>query len=176
MDTSRRDLLRRQSDLTWALFEYHLERLEPEDFFWEPAPGQCWTVRPDAGGKWVPDWADTEPDPVPVPTIAWLSWHIGWWWGTASDHARGRTPRGRGDVVWPGGGKAAVEWLRGLRTHWLEVLEGITEAGMDAAAPFPWPDGAGYTVADMAAWVNSELMKNAAEIGQLRTLRAASPG
>ncbi|QRN81399.1 MAG: DinB family protein, partial [Nocardiopsis sp. BM-2018] len=31
----------------------------------------------------------------------------------------------------------------------------------------------GKTNAHTAAWVNSELMKNAAEVGQLRMLRAA---
>jgi hypothetical protein len=56
---SRRDLLRWQFDFTWSLFEYHLERLEPADFLWEPA-ALCWTVRPGADGAWVPDWADTE--------------------------------------------------------------------------------------------------------------------
>jgi hypothetical protein len=27
---------------------------------------------------WQFDWAETEPDPVPVPTIGWLTWHIMW--------------------------------------------------------------------------------------------------
>ncbi|PJE94290.1 damage-inducible protein DinB [Streptomyces carminius] len=175
MESSRRDLLRRQFDLTWALLEYHLERLVEEDFRWEPA-AHCWTVRRDPGGRWVPDWAETEPDPVPVPTIAWLSWHIGWWWGTAADHAAGRTPRERTEVVWPGSGRAAVEWLRGLRAEWLVVLDRLTDAELDATAPFPWQGDPARTVADTAAWVNAELMKNAAEIGQLRLLRAASAG
>jgi hypothetical protein len=174
----RRDLLRWQFDLTWALFEYHLDRLTPSDFLWEPAP-YCWTVRrdtentEDADGAWVPDWADTEPDPVPVPTIGWLSWHIGWWWGTAIDHARGRTPREREEVTWPGDGDAAVAWLRGLREEWLAALDGLGDAELDATAPFPWQHDPAHTVAHMAAWVNAELMKNAAEIGQLRLVRAA---
>ncbi|MFD1828141.1 DinB family protein [Streptomyces desertarenae] len=171
MAASRHGLLRRQSDLTRALFEHHPERLEPEDLLREPVP-RCWTVRPAAGGGWVPDWAETEPDPVPVPTIAWLSRHIGWWWGTAADHARGRAPRARTGVAWPGG-EAADRWLRELRADWLEALEGLGGDGLDAAAPFPWPDGSGRSVADMAAWGNAEPMRNAAEIGQLRLLRAA---
>lgn len=172
MSVSRRDLLRRQFELTWSLFEYHLERLELGDFLWEPA-AHCWTVRRNADGVWVPDWAETEPDPVPVPTIGWLSWHIGWWWSTAADHARGRTPRERTEIVWPGEG-AAVEWLRGLREEWVVVLDRLTDAELDATAPFPWQGDPAHTVADMVAWVNSELMKNVAEIGQLRMLRAAS--
>ncbi|MBA9006336.1 DinB family protein [Thermomonospora cellulosilytica] len=173
MNTSRRDLLRWQFDLTWALFDHHLERLVAEDFLWEPAP-LCWTVRPDEDGTWVPDWAETEPEPVPVPTIGWLSWHIGWWWSVAIDHAQCRRPRERTEITWPGDGKAAVAWLRDLREEWLTVLDRLTDADLDAPAPFPWRNDPAHTVAHMVGWVNSELMKNAAEIGQLRLLRAAS--
>ncbi|MFF7652176.1 DinB family protein [Streptomyces sp. NPDC007983] len=173
MSASRCDLLRWQFDLTWSLFDYHLERLEPGDFLWEPT-AHCWTMRQAADGTWVPDWADTEPDPVPVPTIGWVSWHIGWWWSVTIDHARGRVPRERTEIVWPGGGKAAIEWLRGLRDDWLAVLDGLGDAELDATAPFPWHHDPRHTVAHMVAWVNAELMKNATEIGQLRLLRAAS--
>ncbi|MFI7537105.1 DinB family protein [Streptosporangium sp. NPDC049376] len=173
MRASRCDLLRWQFDLTWSLFDYHLERLRPDDFLWEPAP-LCWTVRRDATGAWLPDWAETEPDPIPVPTIGWVSWHIGWWWSVTIDHAQGRAPRDRTEVTWPGDGTSAVGWLRGLRTTWLTVLDGLTDADLDAPAPFPWPQDSEHTVAHMIAWVNSELMKNASEIGQLRMVRAAS--
>ncbi|MFE7802416.1 hypothetical protein [Nocardia sp. NPDC057440] len=43
-----------------------------------------------------------------------------------------------------------------------------------AALAAPWPADAALTVAHLAGWVNTEPMKNAAEIGQLRLLRAAS--
>ncbi|MGW2178946.1 DinB family protein [Streptomyces sp. NPDC001732] len=164
-------LLRWQFDLTWSLFEYHLEQLEADDFLWESA-AVCWTMHRADDGTWWADWAETEPDPVPVPTIGWLSWHIGWWWGVAADHARGQTPREREDVAWPGAGKPTVEWLRGLREDWLGALDRLTAADLEATAPFPWPNDPRHTVAHMIAWVNAELMKNAAEIGQLRLQRA----
>ncbi|GAA2727184.1 DinB family protein [Actinocorallia aurantiaca] len=173
MSVSRRDLLRWQFELTWSLFEFHLERLEPEDLLWEPAPC-CWTMRGGADGGWAPDWADSEPDPIPVPTIGWISWHIGWWWSVALDHARGRAPREREEIRWPGDGPQTVAWLRALREEWLAVLDRLTDADLDAAAPFPWQGEPGMTVAHTAGWVNAELMKNAAEIGQLRLLRAVS--
>ncbi|MBF6327199.1 DinB family protein [Nocardia transvalensis] len=170
MPVSRRDLLRWQFDLTWSLFELHLNLLTAEDCHWEPAP-TVWTVRADGDGRWVPDWADTEPDPIPAPTIAWLTWHIGWWWSVTVDHLQGRTPRDRSDVQWPGAAKVA-EWLRELRTQWLDVLDKHADADLDAPASFPWGADSGYTVAHTMAWVNAELMKNVSEIGQLRVLRA----
>lgn len=169
---SRQDLLRRQFGLTWALLDYHLERLAPDDLLWEPA-AICWSVRRDGDGRWVPDWDDAEPDPIPVPTVAWISWHLGWWWSVTLDHADGRPPRERTAVEWPGDRDATVAWLRSLREAWAAVLDRLTDAELDAPAPFPWPAGSGRTVADMTAWVNAELMKNAAELGQLRLLRAA---
>lgn len=173
MSNPRRELLRWQFDMTWSLFEYHLERLAPEAFLWEPT-NLTWTVRPDAAGNWLPDWADTEPDPVPVPTIGWVSWHIGWWWSTAIDHAQGRTPRERTDITWPGDGPAAVAWLRDLRTRWLTVLDGLTDADLDATSALPWQAPPDNTVGHMIAWLNAELMKNVAEIGQLRLIWATS--
>ncbi|RCV56015.1 DinB family protein [Marinitenerispora sediminis] len=173
MSDSRTALLRWQFDLTWSLFEFHLERLEPSDFLWEPAP-LCWTVRPGADGVWRPDWEESEPDPVPVPTIAWVTWHIGWWWSTALDHAQGRTSRDRVEVTWPGDGPAAVAWLRKLHAEWVTVLDRLTDADLDAPALFPWQGDPGMTVAHMVAWLNAELMKNVTEVGQLRMVRAAS--
>ncbi|MBM7809821.1 DinB family protein [Saccharothrix algeriensis] len=156
-----RDLLRWQFDLTWSLFEYHLERLAPEDHLWEPV-GSVWTIRDGA-----PDWAETEPEPVPVPTIAWVSWHVGWWWSVAIDHVLGRTPRHRAEVSWPGPDRAA-DWLRGLRDEWTGLLPTLD---LSAPSTFPWRD---RTVGHTVAWVNAELMKNVSEIGQLRLLRVAA--
>lgn len=164
-------LLRWQFDLTWSLLEYHLVRLDPGAVRWEPGP-LVWTVRPGADGIWRPDWADTEPDPVPVPTIAWLAWHVAWWWGTAADHLAGVPPRSREDVAWPGDDGVAAQ-LRSLRAAWLPLLDGLTDDDLARPAPFPWPAGSDETVAHMVAWVNAELMKNAAEIGHLRLQHAA---
>ena len=70
--------------------------------------------------------------------------------------------------------KPAVGWLRDLRREWIEVLDRTTDTDLDAVAPFPWHNGeSGRSVAHMLGWVNAELMKNAAEIGQLRMMRAA---
>ena len=95
-----------------------------------------------------------------------VSWHLGWWWSVAIDHANGRTPREREDIGWPGPEKTAA-WLRGLRDEWVAVLDTLD---LEAPSTFPWPD---QTVGHTVAWVNAELMKNVTEIGQLRLLRQA---
>lgn len=172
MPTSRLELLRWQFDLTWSLLDYHLERLNVDDPLWEPGR-LCWTVHPTDGGVWVPDWSDVEPDPIPVPTMAWTTWHIGWWWTVTIDHMRRRAPRARTDVSWPGDADRSVEWLRGLRVDWVEVLDGLADRDLDSVAGFPWQEESAFTVGHTVAWVNTELTKNAAEIGQLRLLRAA---
>ncbi|ASO20336.1 hypothetical protein FHR81_004445 [Actinoalloteichus hoggarensis] len=173
MSTTRAELLRWQFDLTWALTEFHLTRLTSEDFDWEPAQ-PCWTVRRGADGRWVADFAEVEPDPVPALTIAWLTWHVGWWWSVTIDHVRGRRPRERTEIEWPGPGEPTIAWLRALRDEWAVVSAELTDADLDGRAPFPWPDSPELTVAHMLAWVNTELMKNVAEIGQLRMLRAVA--
>jgi DinB superfamily len=92
------------------------------------------------------------------------------------DHAQGQTPRDRSEIGWPGEGRATIEWLRGLRRDWLAVLDRLTDADLDRPAPLPRQTNPERTLAHMVSWVNSELMKNTAEMGQLRLLRAASAG
>lgn len=166
-------LLRDQFEVTWALARYHLERVTDESLLWEPA-SSCWTVRRDLGGRWRPDWQVPEPDPVPVPTAAWVSWHLGWWWTVAAAHVEGRTPPEREDIVWPGDAAATVAWLEQLRERWSGLLDLLDEPALNEVVGFPWRAEAGRTVADLVAWANIELMKNVAEIGQLTMIRTAS--
>lgn len=163
--------IRRQFDLAWALADLHLAALDDDDFLWEPAP-LVWTVHRDECGRWWPDWEDTEPDPIPVPTIAWTTWHMIFWWSTALAHVRGLTPPDRSSISWPGS-EDAVARIRELGEQWSDLLTTLSGADLAAPATFPWGEGSGRTVADTVLWLNVELAKNAAEIGQLRMLRAA---
>ena len=157
----------------WTLAELHLSELTESDFFWEPT-ALTWSVRPDDAGVWRSDWAETEPDPVPVPTIGWLTWHIMWWWSTAVAHVTGATPPDRVDVTWPGNGAAAVSRLRDLAGRWRATLTELTDDQRTEPSTFPWGADANRTIIHTALWVNVELTKNIAEVGQLRLMRAAS--
>lgn len=165
-------VLRWQFELTWSLLDGHVGALRDEDYLWEPVDG-CWTVREVAAGCWQPDWVEPEPNPAPPATIGWLTWHIGWWWTETLACAAGHAPPVRSEIGWPGSASGTAAWLRGLRTRWITVLDRLTDADLAAVAPYPWRNRPDRTVAHMIGWVNAELMKNAAEIGQLRFLRIA---
>ncbi|MFB7719927.1 DinB family protein [Nocardia sp. NPDC056100] len=142
MDTSRSAVLRSQFDVVWSLLDYHLERLAVDDFLWAPVQ-LSWTLRHDYLGHWVPDWEDSEPDPIPVPTIGWITWHIGWWWTVTIDHVRHHIPRDRDAILWPGPSAAVADWLRELRSQWLEILDDLTDSDLEAPIGFPWPIDSG---------------------------------
>lgn len=163
-------LLRWQFDLTWALCEYHLERLADDDLIRVPAPLH-WTVHRGPDGSWTPDFpadGDAEPDPPPAPTGAWIAWHLLWWWGTALDELSGAPRRDRSEVTYPGTADGVVAALRELAASWTAALDG---ADLDRPVTFPWP--AGHTVGHLIAWANAELMKNVAELGRERVVRGA---
>lgn len=164
-DGSRSGLLRWQLGWAWSLAEYHLPAVTDELCRWEPGPG-AWTVRRGADGSWRPDWTEPEPDPAPAVTVGWVTWHLGWWWSAALDHAEGRTPPAREDVHWPGSAAAAVDWLTGIHGRWKALLDRSTDADLDRGVGFPWPEP--RPLAILAAWVNGELTKNVSEIGLLR--------
>lgn len=163
------ELLERQLGIAWGLLDYHLERLVDDDLHWAPVDNR-WSIR-RMGDSWVPDWADVEPTPLPVPTAAWVTWHIGWWWSTALTHLTGDPVPSRDDVRWPGGAESTRNWLRSLHSEWRTALAEADD--LAEISRFPWPADLGYTVADMCAWANVELMKNAAELGQLTMIRNA---
>jgi hypothetical protein len=165
------DEIRRQFELAWALADLHLSALSEGDFLWEPG-FFVWTVHRDATGVWWPDWADTEPDPIPVPTIAWTTWHMIFWWSTALAHVGGSSPPEPTTISWPAFAES-VWAIRQLCEQWRELLASWSDADLGVPSAFPWGEGSGRTVADTVLWLNVELTKNAAEIGQLRMLRAA---
>lgn len=173
MPAPRVDLLVRQLDIAWALFEYHLADLDDAACLWEPAPG-CWTVRPDGQGRWGADWEVPEPNPAPPVSIGWTTWHIGYWWTTTLGHCFGTGAPEREEITWPGTAAATADWLRGLKDEWRAALLPLTDADLDSAertAGLPW--GQELMLVDVAGWVTVELTKNVAEVGLLRHLHAA---
>jgi hypothetical protein len=163
--------LSRQLEIAWKLTSYHLDGLTTEECLWRPARTGLHVQR-SADGGWRADWPDHESYDLGPPSIAWVTWNIGFWWSMVLDHSFGEGRLSRENVSWPGDADAVREWLGRLHGHWGAKLEALSDDELRSASRTRWP----FTdrpFGDVVAWVNIELMKNAAEIGYARFLYAA---
>ena len=172
MADDARGYLIRQFEMAWKLTAFHLDGLTTEECLWRPArEGLHVHQAPD--GRWRADWPDREGYDVGPPSIAWLTWHLGFWWSMVLDHAFGGGALAREQVTWPGSAEGVREWFGRLQREWRAVLERVTADDLRSAERTRWPFH-GRPFGDVIAWVNVELTKNAAEIGYARFLYAVS--
>ena len=173
MDAPTRDVLRRQFDIAWALLSYHLESLDTAECLWRPAERGL-HVHQGPDGSWRADWPEEESYALGPPSIGWLTWHIDFWWSMTLDHHAGDGRLTREDVRWPGGAREVRAILAARRAAWLELLEPQAGSGRQVPPEARWPFRE-RPFEDVVAWLNLELMKNAAEIGSTRFLYAVRP-
>jgi hypothetical protein len=89
------------------------------------------------------------------------------------DHSFGDGVLAREHVLWPGTADDVRAWLGQLQGQWRVVLERVTDDDLRSAQRTRWPLQ-DRPFGDVIAWVNVELMKNAAEIGYARFLYAVN--
>lgn len=75
-------------------------------------------------------------------------------------------------MLWPGSAEAAVTWLSRLHDEWRAAVQSLTDAELLSSERSRWPLTE-IPFADIVAWANLELMKNAAEIGYARFVLGA---
>lgn len=168
------DYLSRQFDTAWKLASYHLDGLTTEECLWRPARVGL-HVHCGADGLWRADWPEHEGYDLGPPSIAWTSWHLGFWWSMALDHSFGPGTLTREQVTWPGDAEGVREWLGGLEGRWRGTIDQLTDDDLRSAERTRWPFR-DRPFGDVLAWVNLELTKNAAEIGYARFLHAVREG
>lgn len=166
--------LSRQFETAWALASFHLEGLTTEECLWRPA-GKGLHVHRSGDGEWRADWPDSEGYDVGPASIAWLTWHMGFWWAMVLDHSFGDGRLSRADVAWPGSAEAVRESLGRLKERWQTELGALRDDDLRSARRTRWPFQ-DRPFGDVIAWLNVELMKNAAEIGYARFLHAQRSG
>lgn len=167
-----RGYLIRQFETAWKLTSIHLTELATEECLWRPAQQGLHVYRaPD--GKWRPDWPDHEGYDLGPPSIAWLTWHMGFWWSMVLNHSFGDGTVSRENVVWPGNADAVRELLGRLQGEWRTALGRLSDDDLRSTQRTRWPFQ-DRPFGDVVAWVNVELTKNAAEIGYARFLYAVS--
>jgi len=132
-----------------------------------------------ADGAWRADWPEREDYALGPPSIAWLTWHVGFWWSMALDHAFGDGTLAREQITWPGSADGVRDSLGRLHDAWVAAIGELDDDALRSPERTRWPFAA-RPFGDVVAWVNVELMKNAAEIGYARFLYAVrdarSPG
>lgn len=162
-----------QFELTWLLAQYHLPKLTDENCLWAPS-NNIWTVRLSSEGRWRPDFVETEPEPIPTPTVAWISWQILWWWNGALAALEERTPPSASEIDWPGSALATRNRLEELSLKWRVALSTLETRAVgensERMVSFPWSRP--KPLREMLGWVNVELMKNISEIGYVLHLHA----
>lgn len=166
-----RDTLLRQLDLAWKLAGYHLGGLSTTECLWRPADTGLHVHR-GRDDRWYGDWPEREGYDIGPPSIAWITWHLEFWWSMVLDHSFGAGTLARQGIAWPGGADELRNSLQALHAGWRARLTRLTDADLRSSANTRWPFK-DRPFADVVAWANVELAKNAAEIGYVRFLYAA---
>jgi hypothetical protein len=173
MADDARAYLSRQFETAWKLTSYHLDGLTTDQCLWRPARAGLHVHRaPD--GEWRADWPDHEGYDLGPPSIAWVTWHLGFWWSMVLDHSFGSGELSRDQVTWPGTAGGTRDWLGRLQQQWEGRLHEATSEDLQSPERTRWPMQ-DRPFGDVVAWVNVELTKNAAEIGYARFLYAVGP-
>jgi hypothetical protein len=165
-----RDSLVRQLDIAWALTEYHLTGLGTEECLWRPGSRGLHVQLRD--GVWVADWPDHEGYDLGPSSIAWITWHIVFWWSSVLDHSFGAGTLSREDVRWPGSAEAVKARIGELQREWRRQLLLLDDVELRRTVRTRWPFQ-DKPFLDVVGWLNIELTKNAAELGYARFLHGA---
>ena len=159
-----------QIDMCWQLYLYHTENQKETEALWTFSPMGLQIRRQDDG--WSIDWPEIESYEIGPSSIAWIMWHIIYWWRTTLDYNFGDGTLKKEDITWPGSVEKAKEEIKTLHDKWVEKLINMSDAEYQSQQYAKWPLE-GRSFADTALWLNGELMKNVAEIGYGRFLYAA---
>jgi len=158
-----RALLQRQLGLEWRFArDFIFGRIDDELALWSPVADPCTARRTDDG--WVADWPDEDGESPTIATIAWILWHIEWWWTDTLSRVGGGDPLPPEQHLWSGG----TDQIEALKRQWDDVL---ATDDLDRRISWVLPEPQPLWV--IAAWLNFELAKNLSEINQLKMLRAA---
>jgi DinB superfamily len=160
-------------DNAWNPLLERLAGITDDEYLWQPV-ANSWTIRSDPEGNMVADWADPDPVPAPVTTIAWRCWHV------AVDCLDSYSARLVGET---GTGLTGLHWVRTveeaqsmLAEAWSVFRAGVARWGDDGLSLLlgsAWGPFSSHTNLDLALHAQREVIHHGAEIALLRDLYAA---
>jgi hypothetical protein len=161
--------LRHALDSAWDPLVARLHGITDAEYAWEPTGG-CWTVRAVAGG-WRADWADPDPDPAPVTTIAWRCWHVAVdCLDSYSARLFGAAGTGLAGTEWVGTPAEALTLMEGAWSVFRTGVAGWDDVGLQEPLGPAWGPFATSTHLDLAFHALREIVHHGAEIALLRDL------
>jgi hypothetical protein len=162
-------------DYVWPRVRSRLDGVADDEYLWEPVPG-CWSIRPH-GALWEVERQVPPPEPPPLTTIAWRTWHIG------SECVSGfyqRAFEARAlDLAEREWFSTAAAALTALDQAWAVFSTCFHELDDEAISRELGPAFGPYatdTRADLLLHVADELIHHGAEVALLRDLFAATQG
>jgi hypothetical protein len=160
-------------DYVWPRVRGRLDGIADEEYLWEPAP-TCWSVRRAEGGTWEADFADAAPEPPPVTTIAWRTWHIGSeCLGGFAQLLFGEHPLSLGSHEWYPTASSALEALDRAWSGFAAGCHQLDDEQMAVKLGPDWGQWAESNKADALLHVADEVIHHGAEVALLRDLYAA---
>jgi hypothetical protein len=134
---SRVELLRAEMDEVHHRLRERLVGLTDDEYLWEPVPG-CWTIRRDGSGAWVADYAEPDPEPAPVTTIAWRLVHVADCLVMYHEWAFGPARLTFPDLPAPPTAAGAIARLEAGHRLLRDALERLDEAALDEPRSTNW--------------------------------------
>jgi len=174
MEITRNDELADQLDWHWKnQLRPRLDGLTDDEYLWEPVPG-CWNIRAAGPGGYQAEFANPEPDPPPVTTIAWRLAHliVGVFGARNASHFGG-PPADYQTFAYAGTADQALAQLDDAYARW---ISGVRDLGADGLtrrcgpAEGPYAD---YPLAALILHINREVIHHGAELMLLRDLYRA---
>lgn len=164
------ETLKRQYGIAAKLLYFHLDGLTTNECLWRPADTGL-HIYPQADGRWLADWPDSEAYDIGPPSIGWLSWHLGYWLTMVINYSFESATQKRVDICWPKDADRTIEWISELESRWQDHIDNMDETDLLSDKRTNWPFK-NRPFADIIAWSTVELTKNASEIGYARFLYA----
>ena len=90
---------------------------------------------------WVADWPEREDYAAGPPSIAWITWHVGFWWSMVLDHSFGPAKLTKDEIFWPGDADGVRAWFERLQQEWRTALKPLTPSrpGLERTHPLADP-------------------------------------
>ena len=120
-----RNMVISQFELSWRLLEYHFNGLDDDECLWKPCSNGLYVEKKHDG--WFSDWPESEGYEIGPPNIAWLTWHIIFWWSMVFDYSFGNGNLQREDVHWIGSMNDVKNAISQFHHDWLDKLNSLPD-------------------------------------------------